>query len=228
MDFRENLTRIRLERHMTQMNLAEAVGVSLDTVVQWENGDAEPPIKDLVAISDALQVSVNQLLGKGTPLEKEDFAEKPETVYCPCCGREVKGSMCLSCEFPMNGYEDKGPRYALVLTNNAGESHRDLAARDLSKYCGITEADAAPFLSRYTTRLARRGITDVAAHWIAGRLNPEYFSVKIVEDAGEPDAELLDKPKVMEKPAYIYADNSIGVGGIILIVVLTIIALSIF
>ena len=55
MDFRENLTRIRLERHMTQMDLAMLLGVELEAVVQWENGDSEPPLKDLVAISDALQ-----------------------------------------------------------------------------------------------------------------------------------------------------------------------------
>ena len=37
MEFRENLTRLRLEKHLTQMDLAEKTGVSLDVVVQWEN-----------------------------------------------------------------------------------------------------------------------------------------------------------------------------------------------
>ena len=69
----------------------------------------------------------------------------------------------------------------------------------------------------------------MAAHWIASRINPELLSLRIVEDLGEPEEELLQKPEVMEKPAYIFKKNdSIGVGGIILIVVLTIIALSIF
>ena len=36
MDFRENLTRIRLERHMTQMDLAMLLGVELEAVVQWK------------------------------------------------------------------------------------------------------------------------------------------------------------------------------------------------
>ncbi|MCI6013135.1 MAG: helix-turn-helix domain-containing protein, partial [Firmicutes bacterium] len=64
MEFRENLTRLRLEKHLTQMDLAEKTGVSLDVVVQWENGDTEPPIQDLISISDALGVSVDDLLGK--------------------------------------------------------------------------------------------------------------------------------------------------------------------
>ena len=118
MCFRENLTRLRLKKHLTQMDLAEKTGVSLDVVVQWENGDAEPPIKDLLSISDALGVSVDELLGK-TETAAESSAEADtepagESEYCPCCGREVKGSLCLACEFPMTGYQDKGPRYAMI------------------------------------------------------------------------------------------------------------------
>ena len=92
MDFRENLTRIRLERHMTQMDLAMLLGVELEAVVQWENGDSEPPLKDLVAISDALQVSVDYLVGKNTmPVEPEAAAQSAEestedAIFCPCCG----------------------------------------------------------------------------------------------------------------------------------------------
>ena len=56
MEFRENLTRLRLEKHLTQMDSAEKTGVSLDVVVQWENGDTEPPIQDLISISSGLTV----------------------------------------------------------------------------------------------------------------------------------------------------------------------------
>ena len=106
MDFRENLTRLRLERHMTQIELAEKVGVSLDIVVQWENGDTEPPIKDLIALSDTLGVSVDALIGKAEKTEAPSQEAAGEIQYCPCCGREVKGSICLACEFPMTGYRE--------------------------------------------------------------------------------------------------------------------------
>ena len=74
MDFRENLTRLRFEKHLTQAELAEKIGVNLDVVVQWENRDSEPPIKDLLSISDALGVSVDELLGK-TETAAESSAE---------------------------------------------------------------------------------------------------------------------------------------------------------
>lgn len=231
MDFRENLTRIRLERHMTQMDLAMLLGVELEAVVQWENGDSEPPLKDLVAISDALQVSVDYLVGKNTmPVEPEAAAQSAEdAIFCPCCGREIKGSMCLSCEFPASGYQSKGPKYAITSLGVYSANNNDTKLQ-LMKYCGITDEEQLDNLLDSSKRqILKRGLSDVAAHWIASRINPELLSLRIVEDLGEPEEELLQKPEVMEKPAYIFKKNdSIGVGGIILIVVLTIIVLSIF
>ena len=231
MCFRENLTRLRLEKHLTQMDFAEKTGVSLDAVVQWENGDAEPPIKDLLSISDALGVSVDELLGK-TETAAESSAEADtepagESEYCPCCGREVKGSLCLACEFPMTGYQDKGPRYAMISIAENGADYYESKA-EIIKYCGITDEEKINGLYDTTKRqMLKRNLSDVAVRWIAARINPKLFSLHIVEDQGEPDEKLILKEDVMDIPTYVYKkDNSIGVGGIILIVVLTIIILS--
>ena len=75
--------------------------------------------------------------------------------------------------------------------------------------------------------MLKRNLSDVAVRWIAARINPKLFSLHIVEDQGEPDEKLVPKEDAMEIPVYVYKkDNSIGIGGIILIVVLTIIVLS--
>ena len=231
MCFRENLTRLRLEKHLTQMDFAEKTGVSLDVVVQWENGDAEPPIKDLLSISDALGVSVDELLGKTeTAAESSTEADTEsagESEYCPCCGREVKGSLCLACEFPMTGYQDKGPRYAMISIAENGADYYESKA-EIIKYCGITDEEKINGLYDTTKRqVLKRNLSDVAVRWIAARINPKLFSLHIVEDQGEPDEKLSLIEDVMDIPTYVYKkDNSIGVGGIILIVVLTIIVLS--
>lgn len=231
MCFRENLTRLRLEKHLTQMDFAVKTGVSLDVVVQWENGDSEPPIKDLLSISDALGVSVDELLGK-TETAAESSAEADtesagESEYCPCCGREVKGSLCLACEFPMTGYQDKGPRYAMISIVENGADYYESKA-EIIKYCGITDEEKINSLYNQTKRqVLKRNLSDVAVRWIAARINPKLFSLHIVEDQGETDEKLILKEDVMDIPTYVYKkDNSIGVGGIILIVVLTIIVLS--
>ena len=231
MDFRENLTRLRFEKHLTQAELAEKIGVNLDVVVQWENGDTDPPIQDLISISDALGVSVDDLLRKReTAAESSvdsDVASAGKSEYCPCCGREIKGNLCLTCEFPMTGYVDKGPRYAMISIAENGADYYDSKA-ELIKYCGISDEET---INRYfdTTKrqVLKRTLSDVAARWIAARINPKHFSLHIVEDQAEPDEKLVPKEDAMEVPAYVYKkDNSIGVGGIILIVVLTIIVLS--
>lgn len=229
MDFRENLTRLRLEKHMTQMDLAEATGVSLDVVVQWENGDSEPPIKDLLSISEALDVSVDFLLGKAEKEDTKESEDPGEVTLCPCCGREVKGSICLACEFPITGYQDKGPRYAITSLGVNGADYYESRA-EIIKYCGISDDEQIDALyNTGTRRVMKRNLSDIAVHWIASRMNPALFYMHIVEDSGEPDEELVKKPDIMEKPEYIFKkDSGIGVGGVILIVVLTIIVLSIF
>lgn len=230
MDFRENLTRLRLERHMTQMDLAEAAGVGLDVVVQWENGDSEPPIKDLLSISEALNVSVDSLLGKAETEDPKEFDDSGEVMLCPCCGREVKGSICLACEFPVAGYQSRGPKYAITSLGVYSANTNDTKLQ-VMKYCGITEEEELQALLDGSTRkILKRGLSDVAVHWIASRIDSSLLCLRIVEDQGEPEEELLNKPVVMETPKYIYKKESsgIGVGGVILIVVLTIIVLSIF
>ena len=80
-----------------------------------------------------------------------------------------------------------------------------------------------------TRKILKRGLSDVAVHWIASRIDSSLLCLRIVEDQGEPEEELVNKPVVMETPKYIYKkEESIGIGGVILIVVLTIIVLSIF
>lgn len=233
MDFRENLTRMRLERHMTQLDLAKLVGVELEAVVQWENGDSEPPLKDLAAISDALNVSVDYLVGKAEPQIEPgadaEIADAEEVILCPCCGREIKGSMCLSCEFPASNYQTKGPKYAITSLSVYSANTNDTKIQ-LMKYCGITDEEQLDTLLDASKRqILKRGLSDVAAHWIASRIDPGLLSLRIVEDLGEPEEEILIKPEAMEKPAYIFKkESSVGVGGVILIVILTLIVLSIF
>lgn len=51
---------------MTQVELAELVGVEKSAVWHWENGHARPDISRLSTVADALGVSVEELIdGEG-------------------------------------------------------------------------------------------------------------------------------------------------------------------
>lgn len=73
MSFEERLLEIRKSRGMSQEVLAEKIGVSRQAVSKWETGEALPDYAKLIALADALEVSLDYLCGRET-----QTANKPE------------------------------------------------------------------------------------------------------------------------------------------------------
>lgn len=63
MDFGQRLRNLRLERGMTQQELADAIGASVVGVRNWERGTRKPTMEMLVSLSRALRVSIDTLVG---------------------------------------------------------------------------------------------------------------------------------------------------------------------
>lgn len=84
-----NLIRaLRLERGMTQLTLAQALGVSAKAVSKWECGGGAPDISLLPSLAETLGVSARALLrGELGENEKTNGDLKKLLFYrCPCCG----------------------------------------------------------------------------------------------------------------------------------------------
>ena len=62
--FTERLKQLRQARSLSQTRLAELLGVLPRTYNRWERGGHVPHAEMLVKIADALQVSVDELLGR--------------------------------------------------------------------------------------------------------------------------------------------------------------------
>lgn len=58
----ENITRLRKEKNETQMQLAEAIGVSNKTISKWEKGESEPELMYIAAIADYYEISIDSLI----------------------------------------------------------------------------------------------------------------------------------------------------------------------
>lgn len=58
----ESLKEHRTQRHMTQEFVAEALGVSRQTVSKWENGSADPSTTNLLALAKLYSVTAEDLL----------------------------------------------------------------------------------------------------------------------------------------------------------------------
>lgn len=70
-----NLKRLREEAHISQKLLADAVGVSQQSINKYENHNIEPDIETLIRISDYFDISIDYLVGR------TDVRRKAEVVH---------------------------------------------------------------------------------------------------------------------------------------------------
>ena len=63
----KKIKQARIAQNLTQMNLADAMGVSYQAVSNWERGNSMPDISKLEDLCKCLQIEVNELLGMETP-----------------------------------------------------------------------------------------------------------------------------------------------------------------
>lgn len=59
----ENLRKLREEAKITQKQLAEAIGVSQQSINKYENHNIEPDIETMILIADYFMTSVDHLIG---------------------------------------------------------------------------------------------------------------------------------------------------------------------
>ena len=60
----ERIKQLRIGRGLSQVDLAEKLGVSKQSVSNWENDNIQPSIEMLVKISHIFSVSTDYLLGE--------------------------------------------------------------------------------------------------------------------------------------------------------------------
>lgn len=68
--FPERLRDLRLRRQLTQVRVAELVGVGIRVYHRWENGAATPHFDALLRLADVLSLSLDELVGR-EPLKPE-------------------------------------------------------------------------------------------------------------------------------------------------------------
>ena len=66
----ENIRRRRIERNLTQEEVAAHLGVSSQSVSKWERGDGYPDIEMLPSIANYFSVSIDELMGTSAPEKK--------------------------------------------------------------------------------------------------------------------------------------------------------------
>ncbi len=64
----DRIKELRQARHMTQVELAKALGLTKQCVSNWENDNVAPSVEMLVKIADYFCVSTDYLLGRDESL----------------------------------------------------------------------------------------------------------------------------------------------------------------
>lgn len=62
-DFSKNLKELRIEKGLSQQELAQILNVTQSTVAKWESGDREPNFSILIELSNYFNISTDILLG---------------------------------------------------------------------------------------------------------------------------------------------------------------------
>lgn len=71
------IAEMRKEQDMTQIDLAEALGVSNKTISKWECGNGMPDYAVMESLCEKLKINVNELLS-GERLPSKDYNKKAE------------------------------------------------------------------------------------------------------------------------------------------------------
>lgn len=95
------IRRLRKEQGLTQLQLAQRLGLSDKTISKWERGFGCPDVSLLREVAAALQVSLEQLLaGQLCSNDTDGGNMKRVKIYvCPACGNilTATGAAALSC-----------------------------------------------------------------------------------------------------------------------------------
>lgn len=71
----ENLKKFRLQRELTQEQLADILGVSAQAVSRWENGTTYPDITLLPTVASYFEITLDELMGMDSVKSEEQLKE---------------------------------------------------------------------------------------------------------------------------------------------------------
>ena len=91
------LNEMRIQKSITQKELAKAIGVKNYTVANWEQGRSEPSIQDLIELSNIFECTIDYFVGRTHDFENVE-------LY-PIFNKKDKRTIDLFLKLPQNKKE---------------------------------------------------------------------------------------------------------------------------
>ena len=80
MNFGDNIMLVRKKKKLSQAALGKLIGTSGDVIGRYERGDISPSVDVVAKIADALETSVDYLLGKTSLVIDKDTIRRFEDI----------------------------------------------------------------------------------------------------------------------------------------------------
>ena len=81
MRFPDNLRNLRLQRSMTQRDVADGLGTSQSAIAMWENGTREPDFKTIKRIATFFGVPMSSLLPSSEKIDEDYVNVVAESLH---------------------------------------------------------------------------------------------------------------------------------------------------
>jgi transcriptional regulator with XRE-family HTH domain len=80
MELGDNMMLIRKKKGLSQADLGKLIGTSGDVIGRYERGDIKPSIEVVEKLANALEVSIDYLVGKSSVLLDKQTIERIEDI----------------------------------------------------------------------------------------------------------------------------------------------------
>ena len=142
----ENIRNLRTERGITQEKFGYELGVSAQAVSRWENGATYPDITMLPMIADFFDVTLDELMGRGGELGREErnvfFEQMRELRECGGQEQMIEEYGKMLQKYPNDVYLLHGKANLLYLQY---KKNQDLAlAREIISLCNKINCSNKP------------------------------------------------------------------------------------
>ena len=168
------IRQLREARSMTQAELAERIGVSSKTVSKWETAKGLPDISLLQPLSQALGISVMELMNGEQIVNRNVSANllRSKFYICPLCGNVLYGTgnalvSCCGITLPPLEAEEADEDHAVTIENVEDEKfitiHHPMTKEHCISFLAAVTTDRIQLVKLYPegapqTRLQRRGM----------------------------------------------------------------------
>ncbi len=192
----QHISELRKARNMTQLQLADEIGVSFQAVSNWERGNSMPDIAKLPELAELFGVTIDALLGESSPLLEsaadntlEEFLSENEVTVAQLkdAAAVLKPDQLASVmEVMQNALKLKDLAQLLPLLDNNSIQELSLKASESpeidEEYLAL--CNAAPFMDADTLRNVSRKLL------AQGKSIENFFPFLPAADAAELAREL--------------------------------------